>query len=78
MMDLKDLPLKELLPATLFSPAKIVYISYVVLTGVKILPTPSLCVFLSISLIFLVIEVGHNDYLRIRLNTLAEKQGARS
>jgi hypothetical protein len=61
------------LPATLFSPTKMVYISYVVLTGLKILPPPNLWEFLGLSLAFLVIEIGHNDYLRIVLNRKGER-----
>ena len=61
------------LPATLFSPTKMVYIAYVVLTGLKILPPPNLLVFLGLSSAFLLIEIAHNDYLRIVLNKLAER-----
>lgn len=64
-MDIKDIP------ATLFSPAKMAYVSYVVLCGLRILPAPSLCLFLTLSALFLVIEVLHNDYLRIVLNRAA-------
>jgi hypothetical protein len=63
------------LPATLFSPSKAVYISYVILTGLRILPAPSLCAFVVLSAAFWVAEVGHNDYLRIWLNNKAEKAG---
>jgi hypothetical protein len=62
------------LPAAIFSPAKMIYISFVVLTGLKILPAPSLPVFFLVSGLFLVVEVAHNDYLRIRLNIAAEKR----
>lgn len=48
-----------------------IYISFVVLTGLKVLPA-SLCAFLTLSVIFMVVEVAHNDYLRIRLNIAAE------
>jgi hypothetical protein len=64
------------LPAALFSPAKMVYISFVVLTGLKILPPTSPWVFALMSALFLIIEVVHNDYLRIRLNIAAEKGGS--
>jgi len=59
------------LPAALFSPSKVVYISYVILTGLKVLPAPSICGFVMISIIFWLAEVGHNDYLRIWLNKKA-------
>jgi hypothetical protein len=62
------------LPATIFSPSKIAYISYVALTGLRILPAPSLRMFVSISVIFWLAEVGHNDFLRIWLNNKAEKK----
>ena len=64
-------------PAALFSPTKMIYISYVVLTGLKILPNPSLRTFLLVSIAFLAVEVGHNDYLRIVLNSLAAKRSNR-
>jgi hypothetical protein len=61
------------LTATLFkfSPSKVIYVSYVVLAGLKILPAPSLLVFIGLSVAFWVAEVGHNDYLRIWLNNKA-------
>ena len=58
------------LPATVFSPSK-VYISYVILTGLRILPAPSLCVFLGLPVAFWLAEVGRNDYLRAWLNNKA-------
>jgi len=61
------------IPATLFSPAKMVYVAYVLLCGLRVLPAPSVCLFLVLSALFLVIEVFHNDYLRILLNKAAEK-----
>ena len=61
------------LPATLFSPTKMVFISYVAMTILKILPAPSLCTFLLLSATFWVVEVGHNDFLRIWLNNKAGK-----
>ena len=61
------------LPAAIFSPAKMVYISFVILTGLKILPAPSLSAFFLVSVLFMVFEVAHNDYLRVRLNIAAEK-----
>ena len=59
------------LPATLFSPAKLVYIAYVVLLGLKVLPAPPAWLFLVISVVFIVVEVWHNDYYRIVLNNKA-------
>ncbi len=69
-----DIP-KEL-PATLFSPSKMVYISYVVLAALKVLPA-TMTLFVTVSLLFLVAEVLHNDYLRIRLNKAAANGAAK-
>jgi hypothetical protein len=60
------------LPATLFSPAKMVYIAYVILLVWKT-TTPSHCEFFLVSLLFLAIEITHNDWGRIRLNNSGEK-----
>jgi hypothetical protein len=61
------------LPAVIFSPAMMVYASFVILTGLKVLPSPSLVVFFLISVLFIIFEIAHNDYLRIKLNIAAEK-----
>ncbi len=61
------------IPATVFSPSKMVYISYVILTCLRILPAPSLWLFVGLSVAFWLAEVGHNDYLRIWLNNRAGK-----
>lgn len=61
------------LPSALFSPAKMFYIAYVVLTALKIPANPPRWEFFAVTLAFLVIEILHNDYLRIRLNIAAEK-----
>ena len=66
------------LSAAIFSPVKMVYIAYAILTGYKILPAPGWggWGFLLASVVFVVFEVFHNDYLRKRLNSTADKQGA--
>jgi hypothetical protein len=61
------------LPATLFSPSKMVYIAYIILTGLKILPVPSVWMFIAISVVFWIAEVFHNDFLRRWLNKKAEE-----
>ena len=61
------------LPATLFSPAKMFYIAYVILTALKIRANPPWWEFFIVTAAFLLIEIYHNDYLRIRLNIAAEK-----
>ena len=62
------------LPATLFSPAKMVYIAYVLIALVtKDAKLTSLGVFNGVSLFFVLAEVLHNDWLRILLNYSAEK-----
>jgi len=70
---------KELakLPATLFSPAKMVYIAYVIFSCLRLSKDPqswSWCAFAWVSVFFILIEVGHNDWARIRLNNHAEKK----
>lgn len=61
------------LPATLFSPAKMFYIAYVILSALKVLPKQSWWEFVVVTALFLAVEIIHNDYLRIRLNFAAEK-----
>jgi hypothetical protein len=58
-------------PATLFSPAKLVYIGYVVLAGLDRIPV-SAWQFIIISLAFLAVQIWHDDYYRIVLNRRAE------
>jgi hypothetical protein len=60
------------LPATLFSPAKMVFIAYVILLVWKT-PTPSHWEFFLVSVFFLAVEIAHNDWGRIRLNNNGEK-----
>ena len=61
------------LPATLFSPAKMFYIAYVVLTALKIPANPPWWEFFAVTAVFLAVEIFHNDYLRRKLNIAAEK-----
>lgn len=61
------------LPATLFSPAKMFYIAYVIFSALKIMPNQSWCEFFLVTVAFLLVEILHNDYLRIILNSAAEK-----
>ena len=65
------------IPAQLFSPAKMIYITYVI---ALVLREPAkmdywelVFEFVVASLLFLCIEIGHNDYWRIRLNAKARK-----
>ncbi len=60
----------EKLPAALFSPAKMVYIAYVLAIYFDKLTTTK-WEFLLISLLFFAAEIWHNDYYRIRLNRKA-------
>jgi len=62
------------LPGTLFSPAKMVYIAYVILTCLGKLTAQPLWVFSLVSIVFLLVEIGHNDWLRIILNNHAERR----
>jgi hypothetical protein len=61
------------LPATLFSPAKMVYISYILLTYFKFLKDQPWWVFYVMSVLFLAVEIIHNDWGRLRLNFAAEE-----
>lgn len=63
----------ENLPAALFSPAKIVFIGYLVLVALGRLETTKWEIII-FSLLFLVVEIFHNDYLRIKLNNLAQQK----
>ncbi len=58
------------LPAQLFSPAKMFYIAYVVLSVFKKDPA-NWWQFAFFSLLFIIIEIAHNDYFRIKLNHAA-------
>jgi hypothetical protein len=60
------------LSATIFSPAKMIYIAYVALTFTGKLQGQPCWVFPTVSAFFLVAEIFHNDWLRIRLNNNAE------
>ncbi len=68
-MSIEDL---SKLPATIFSPAKMVYIGYILLASLGKIDT-SIFEFIWASVIFILIEVFHNDYLRIRLNKMASR-----
>jgi hypothetical protein len=60
-------------PATLFSPTKMIYIAYVILSCLRVSQWHSLRLFAVVSVIFWVVEIFHDDYLRIWLNKKAEK-----
>jgi len=64
------------LSATIFSPAKMVFIAYVLLTYHQ----GHTCwwVFGIVSVIFFFAEILHNDYWRIKLNIRAESARMRS
>lgn len=65
------------LPATLFSPAKTAYIGFVVLAALERIQI-TLCIFIVVTVLFIVIEVGHNDYMRIWLNAKATEKSEKS
>ena len=67
--------LKELskLPATLFSPFKTLYIGYVILIIWDKITISGFWEFFWVSMIIMIFEIGHNDFLRIILNKQAEK-----
>ena len=56
----------------LFSPAKLFYIGYLGLVYLR--HGTSLREFLSVSLFFIALQIGHDDYLRILLNGWAYKK----
>jgi hypothetical protein len=56
------------LSASIFSPTKIIYISYVVLLALKIIPWHSFHVFALLSLAFWIIEVFFIDIIMGRMN----------
>ena len=63
---------KKLFPDTLFSPAKIVFIGYVVLSIYGPLKSQPWWIFPPVAVLFLLVEILHNDWWRIRLNHCAE------
>ncbi len=56
------------LSASIFSPTKIIYIAYIYLLSLKIIPWHSFHVFALLSLAFWVIEVFLIDFITGRLN----------
>jgi hypothetical protein len=62
------------LKAEMFSPAKMVYAAYILAVLLGKLQTDWLG-FCIISAVFLIVEVFHNDYLRILLNAKAQAKG---
>jgi hypothetical protein len=64
------------LPATLFSPAKMVFIAFITVLILRPDRFSSSCAiwgFVLASAAFLAIEIVHNDWLRIRLNNNGEQ-----
>ncbi len=59
------------LPASLFSPTKIVYVGFLVLAALDRI-RPSAWAYGLVSALFIAVEVFHNDFLRIVLNSKAE------
>jgi len=57
----------------LFSPAKLVYMAYVVLAVLRGVSNTSKWEFCLVSVAFIVVQIGHDDYWRIRLNARARK-----
>lgn len=66
-MALSDIPLH------LFSPAKTFYFAYVALVILRGVGQTSKWEFFIVSILFIVLQVFHDDYLRIRLNAKARK-----
>jgi hypothetical protein len=59
------------LGAAITSPAKLAFAGYVILAYKGAIPAPSLCQFLVVTLTFIVLQVFHDDFLRIVLNPKA-------
>lgn len=64
------------LGAALTSPAKLAFAGYVILAYRGAIPV-SLCQFLFVAALFLLVQVGHDDFLRIVLNRWADGIAAR-
>jgi len=64
------------LPQVAFSPAKMVYIGYILLSALKVIDT-NIQQFIYISAVFFFAQVIHDDFLRIVLNQLGEGLGNR-
>jgi len=59
--------------ASITSPAKLAFVGYVVLAYHRDI-TVSTFQFISVALVFFLLQVMHDDYLRIRLNKKADLQ----
>jgi hypothetical protein len=57
----------------LFSPAKLVYMAYVVLAVLRGVSNTSKWEFFLVSALFIGAQIYHDDYWRIRLNARARK-----
>jgi len=60
--------------AALTSPAKLAFGAYVLFVYLGKLPNPSFSGFLLIAMFFFIVQVFHDDYARILLNNLANRQ----
>jgi uncharacterized membrane protein len=60
--------------AALTSPAKLAFGAYVLLVYIDKLPKPTALGFVGVVLLFFVAQVFHDDYARILLNNLANRQ----
>lgn len=67
MINLSDLP------KTLFSPFKTLYIGYIILVALDKILVSGFWEFFGISIVIMIFEIGHNDFLRVILNKQAEK-----
>ena len=62
------------LAKVLTSPGKLAFAAYILLIYRSILPRPSVCGFVLVALLFIVVQVAHDDWLRIVLNKCAERK----
>lgn len=59
----------------LFSPAKLVYMAYIVLAILRGASCTSKLEFLIVSVVFIFVQIFHDDYWRIRLNERRSQGG---
>lgn len=65
----------EKLPETLFSPAKMAYMGFVLLAALGRFGELGLSAFIVVTLAFVALESFHNDFLRKVLNNLGDRLG---
>jgi hypothetical protein len=62
------------LGSAITSPAKLVFLGYVILAATGKINTSAWC-FFAVAAVFLIVQIGHDDYYRIVLNHRANLKG---